>query len=61
MEKTEQQKSEAEDYFFSDEDIDWELEDYEAELNRPHARRGIDDYFERKEMESLDDWFDELD
>ncbi len=60
MRKSEYIEDDASDYIFSDEDLDFEDDDYESSDGKLSVKRGIEDYFDRKELESLDDWFDEL-
>ncbi|MCW8885618.1 MAG: hypothetical protein OQK12_10240 [Motiliproteus sp.] len=60
MRKSEELDTEPNDFIFSDEDLDLEIDEYEKSGDKVIIKRGIEDYFERKEMESLDDWFDDL-
>ena len=60
MRKSEELDTEPTDFIFSDEDLDIVEDEYERSSDKTIIKRGIEDYFERKEMESLDDWFDDL-
>ncbi len=60
MRKSDELESEPNDFLFIDEDLDSTDDEYESSSDQLTVKKGIDDYFERKEMESLDDWFDDL-
>ncbi len=60
MKKNEYPEDDMSDYIFSDEELDLTDDEFGESEGSLYARRGIEDYFERREMESLDDWLDEL-
>lgn len=60
MRKSEELESEPNDFLFIDEDLDSTDDEYETSKNQVTIKKGIEDYFERKEMESLEDWFEDL-
>ena len=60
MREMDSSTTEPDDFILIDEAIDWAQEDYEKELGTINAKHGIDNFFESKELDSLDDWFDEI-
>ncbi len=60
MNRSEQHpEAEAVDFDFDD-DFSGHGAEYERSWGRLDVRRGIEDYFERKKMSQLDDWFDDM-
>lgn len=45
---------------FNDDDVDFDQDHYQRSGRKLDIRRGIEDYFERKKIQSLDDWYKDL-
>ncbi len=60
MRKSDELESEPNDFLFIDEDLESVDDEFESHRDQVTVKKGIEDYFERKEMESLDDWFEDL-
>lgn len=60
MRKSEISDDDAFEAVANDDDVDFEQDQYQRSGRKLDIRRGIEDYFERKKLKSLDDWYQDL-
>lgn len=60
MRKSEISDDDSFEPVLNDDDMDFENERYQRSVGKNDVRRGIEDYFERKKLQSLDDWYKDM-